>query len=228
MITHLIRKEIPVLSPDDDLSDAEALVLDEGFKGLPVVAEGKLSGVIFESELEIYAAALATQPSKKIAALMLLQPLTLEPSSHLYDAVKIFNDTAETTRQRFIPVADKSLNYIGAVLKEDMVVELSKILSVGEQGIVLELEVPATAYRIADLVSTVEQNDAHILSLATRLDERHEKRLVTLQVETTESFRLQRSLERHGYTITYSTPTSSSLLDDTQHRANEFLRYLET
>jgi len=48
-----------------------------------------------------------------------------------------------------------------------------------------------------------------------------------LHLQVPDAYRLQRTLERYGYTVTYNSQAGESLLDDSMLKAQEFLRYLE-
>lgn len=224
MINDTVRTDIPFLRPSDDLDTAEQIIEDARLGGLPVVDEGKLTGAILERDLDAYREMLESKANHQLSSLVLPAPVTLPVGLHPYEAMKLFSKIP----QRFIPIADKDATYAGLVLFEDVMTKVSNMLSADAEGVVIEMEVPAHQFRMSDVIRLIEQNDARVLNVASRLTESGEGQQITMKLQTLEPFRLQRTLERYSYVITYiSHSDEAALLDDTQHKAQEFIRYLE-
>lgn len=50
-VTHIMRRDVPSVTPDDSIATIAKLMVDHGLPGLPVVENGKLIGIITESDI---------------------------------------------------------------------------------------------------------------------------------------------------------------------------------
>lgn len=225
MIQSLIRHDLAALKPTDDLDHAELMIEDARLGGLPIIDNHKLSGTLLERDFDLYRDAIAKQKQPILSSLVLPPPLMLPVTAHLYDALTRLRDAP----QRFLPVVEADYTFSGVLLYDDVMREAGKLLTATAEGTVMELEVPAHQFRLSDMVRMLEQNETRVLSMASRPSPTDEAtQLITLKLETLEPFRLQRTLERYGYIITYiSRDELSGVLDDAKHKAQEFIRYLE-
>ncbi|MDX2127993.1 MAG: CBS domain-containing protein [Chloroherpetonaceae bacterium] len=222
MSRYPIEKKLPVLSSNDKIESSLALIKLNGFGALPVVDNQKLSAILSLHSPEL--SRLSSLTGKAIKELSLQFPPSLYEESHPYQAVKLISQTG----LGFLPVVNENQQYLGVVLHRDILEELSKVFSLSNIHHLIEIEIPAGAFKLSDLVKLLEQNETRVISLATtQSHEFPDTNLITLNVESRDAFRLQKTLERYGYHVTYNSQESEILIDDASFRAQELMRYLE-
>jgi acetoin utilization protein AcuB len=126
-----------------------------------------------------------------------------------------------------LPVVGNSSTYLGVALRADAEQQVKELFSLSSDGVLIELETPVPL-RLSELVRLLEQNEAQVLTLAVRrLPNSTDTQFIVLHLQVPDAYRLQRTLERYGYAVTYNSQAGESLLDDSALKAQEFLRYLE-
>jgi CBS domain-containing protein len=225
-----IRQDLPVLQSADTLYDAINTIEESGFGALPVLKQEKLVGVVSESDLERYANSLNSvkeSASQTVGSLVFAPPLALRENSHTLEAAKLFR----SLRFDLLPVVGEDSAYLGAVTRSDADHALLELFALNGDGILMEIEIPAAQFRMSELIRLLEQNDAQLLGIAVRTvvksADEEMSQLATLNLYAPDAYRLQRTLERHGYAVTYNSQNGDSVLDDSSLKAQEFIRYLE-
>ena len=223
-IETLVSEVTPPLRTNDTVEHAIGLLLEFRVLHLPVVTDdGLLVGVISENQLLD-----ASGPDALIESLLSLEPISVLPDTHIFDATKVIVDHKLTT----LSVADASGRYLGLVKRHSIFEQFARMLSTQEPGAIIALEVDQRDYSLAKLAYHIEQNDVKILSTATEhpavtgspLAEGRMK--VTLKLNVSDTSRIRHILEHYGYRVVASF---SDQEDDTdfKHRIQEFMRYLE-
>ncbi len=216
------RKDIPTLKSTDKIAEAFETVRTSGFGALPVVKHHKLVGMLHESD-EVLLKATEQHPSKTLGAIEFAEPPAIRYDAHPLDLVKTFRKNPLP----LLPVVGNNTTYLGAVLRHDAEQQVMELFSLSSEGILIELETPVQL-RLSELVRLLEQNEAQMLALATRpAPNCVEAQFIVLHLQVPDAYRLQRTLERYGYTVTYNSQAGESLLNDSALKAQEFLRYLE-
>jgi CBS domain-containing protein len=109
-----------VVSPEDDLVRAAAVMVARGVSCLPVVEDGELVGMLTTTDLVglPIAAAAAVQPGAepRVEVAMRRDPATVAPHSPLLEAVGIMVDRGV----RHIPVVDDDRRVIGIISDRDV------------------------------------------------------------------------------------------------------------
>jgi acetoin utilization protein AcuB len=222
MSRYPIIKDLPILSSEDKIESSLALIKLNGYDALPVVDNEKLTAILSLHTPEL--ARIHSLSGKAIKDLSLHFPPTLYDDAHPYQAVKLISQTG----LGFLPVVNDKQEYLGAVLHKDILDELSKVFSLSNIHHLIEIEIPAGAFKLSDLVKLLEQNETRVISLATiQSPEFPDTNLITLNVESRDAFRLQKTLERYGYHVTYNSQGTDNMIDDASFRAQELMRYLE-
>jgi acetoin utilization protein AcuB len=224
MNKRVVHKNIPVISLENTIQEALQILRELRVEGLPVVHDNKLLGIILTSDIEYHLQKGKTSPENKVQTLELENPIYARLDIHAYEILKNFDNVPYC----FLPVIDSKDNYIGVVYKEDLVDELSDIFRVLEEGTVFEFEVPIEHFRLSEMIKVIEQNDAQVLSMTSRPSKTNASaQIVTCKLQTQEPFRLQNTLEKLGYPVSYSSASTVNFLDDTSFKAQEFMKYLE-
>jgi acetoin utilization protein AcuB len=216
------RKDIPTLKSTDKISEAFETVRASGFGALPVVKHHRLIGMLHESD-EVLLKAAEQHPSKTLGTVEFAEPPALRCDAHPLELIKMFRKNPLL----LLPVVGNSSTYLGVALRADAEQQVKELFSLSSDGVLIELETPVPL-RLSELVRLLEQNEAQVLTLAVRrLPNSTDTQFIVLHLQVPDAYRLQRTLERYGYAVTYNSQAGESLLDDSALKAQEFLRYLE-
>ena len=218
-IRKLLSDEIVPLRVDDTVEHALGMLLEHRVRHMPVInEEGYLAGVVSEEQLLG-----SVGPEAPLRLLLGARPISASPQHHVFEVTKVMVQHDLST----LPVAQDDGQYVGVVLRHDIFDQFAKMLSTGEPGAIVALEVSARDYSLSQLVYTIEQNDVKILSIATeRPENEHDDIRVTVKLNTGDTTRVRHMLEHFGYQVVAAFSESESA-SDLQQRAQEFMRYLE-
>ncbi len=220
----ILHTDIPTLKPTDKLATAALLIQETKLGGLPIVKQDKLVGTLLEPDVEMLTDAGEKNLYRPISSLTLYTPLTIDINDHPYHAIKQFGKI----HHHFLPVIDKAMNYHGVVLRDEMMQEFFSDFYFSDDVSLLEVEVPTAQFKMSDMIRLIEQNEAVVLSIASRCSPENEAaQRITMCLQTRDLFRLQRTLERYGYYITYTSSSSNIYEEDLTQKAQAFMRYLE-
>jgi acetoin utilization protein AcuB len=216
------RKDIPTLKSTDSISEAFETVRSSGYGVLPVVKHHKLIGILHEND-EVLLKTAEQHPSKTLGAIEFAEPPALRYDAHPLELIKMFRKNLLP----LLPVVGNNTTYLGAVLRHNAEQQVMELFSLSSEGVLIELETPVTL-RLSEVIRLLEQNEAQVLAIATRRNQNYaDAQFVVLHLQVPDAYRLQRTLERYGYTVTYNSQAGESLLNDSMLKAQEFLRYLE-
>jgi len=220
----VIHKNIPVLKPNDTLKRAIALMREMRLDGLPVVDKGKFIGVLLETDVDFHIQEGKAGLEQRVDSFVFETPVSIRVNQHAYEVMKHFDKGPYC----FLPVIDDDEKFLGIIFKEDIVDELNEVFRVLDDGTVMEFEVPSEHFRMSEMIRIIEQNDARVLSIASRPSiDSPVAQIITTKMEAQEPFRLQQALEKMGYPVTYSSANTFEFLDDMSYKAQALLRYLE-
>ncbi len=220
-IQTLISEDTPPLLPTDSVEHALGLLLEMRVRHMPVVDEhGMLVGMISENMLLD-----AFGPDAPVSSLLGLEPISVHPEAHIFDATKVIVDHELTA----LPVARADGQYVGLVKRHNLFDQFARMLATQENGAIIALEVNPRDYSLAQLAHIVEQDGVKILSSAaehTAADEEGDTMRVTLKLNVMDTARVRHLLEHYGYhVIAYFSDDQSD--DEFKYRLQEFMRYLE-
>ncbi|MBP6825779.1 MAG: CBS domain-containing protein [Saprospiraceae bacterium] len=213
----LIALDIPALSAEQSGRDAFHLLSDYHVKHLPVVDEGKLTGLL--SEEDIFNHKLYDPISSY--DLSLLRHFAVLEDEHVFEVIRVMGDNRLTV----IPVVDKENNYLGLISQNDLLRYFAHTASFTEPGAVLVLLMNRRDYSLATIARIVEEDDVKILSVFVTSTPDPDEVEVTLKVNRHELGRVIASLERHEYEVkeTFSEFEHSGALHD---RYESLMNYL--
>lgn len=218
-IETLVSEITPPLQPGDTVEHALGLMLELRVRHLPVVTtEGQLVGLISENQLLD-----ATGPDAPLETLLGLEPISVPPETHVFDATRVIVDHNLTA----LPIAREGGYYIGMVKRHNIFDQFARMLSTQESGAIIALEVDQRDYSLAKLAHTIEQNGVKILSTATESPSTSDGKMkLTLKLNVNDTARVRHILEHYGYHVVASFSDDQDD-DDFKDRLQEFMRYLE-
>lgn len=207
--------------PDIDLSEkavkALSLVEDLKLSAVPITDKGKLKGVISEEVL------LNNLEVEKIQDLPLgNQEIYVHPDDHIFDAISSISRTGIP----FVPVVDKTLEFLGCVTGESILGKISEYSSFNSPGGIIVLSIKENDYSLAELARIVESDNAKIVSchIQTKTDE-SSALLVTLKINKVRIAGVISTLERFGYHI-IATFKCSEKEEDELKRFGLLMKYI--
>lgn len=218
-IETLVSEIMPPLQPGDTVEHALGLMLELRVRHLPVVTtEGQLVGLISENQLLD-----ATGPDAALESLLGLEPISVLPDTHVFDATRVIVDHNLTA----LPIAREDGHYVGMVKRHNIFDQFARMLSTQESGAIIALEVDQRDYSLAKLAHTIEQNGVKILSTATESPSTSDGKMkLTLKLNVNDTARVRHILEHYGYHVVASFSDDQDD-DDFKDRLQEFMRYLE-
>lgn len=188
----LISTVVFPLKKSDKVSDALGFMRDWKVFELPVVDEGQILGYCSWTELS------EKPKSTKVIDCMSPLPLyTIDKFTHLFEIVKIFAENKHSV----MPVTENGL-YMGTLVVTDLI-QAYRHSALSQPGAIIELQMPARNYSLAELSRLIESNDARILHLLIGIvadDSGHIK--VTLKLNISEVRKVLYTLERYQYAVT--------------------------
>lgn len=190
----LISTSIPSLKMTDSVFQAMELMAEFYVKQLPVVAEDKYVGLVFEDDLmniddTADLQSVSTHFSK----------VSVHGSMHFIDAVQTANDYHLT----IVPVVEKDNDFSGVILVADLLRHLGKITGASEPGGLVVLEMDQRNFSFAEISKLIETNDAQITQLNTSWDNSSDSFIVTIKVNKFEISDIVATFQRYDYQVKY-------------------------
>ena len=141
---------------------------------------------------------------------------------HLFEAV----EEIASRRLTLLPVIDRTQKYLGCITLPDLINHFGAMISSGQPGAILVVQMAARDYTLTTLSRIIEENQARILNLflvpvADTGDVR-----VTMKISTTEIRSIGRSLERYGYQVTGWYLDNQNLGEFYRERYEELMKYI--
>ena len=190
----LISTSIPTLNLSDSIFQALELMSEFHVMQLPVIADDKYLGLVFEDDLMNHDenANLQSIDShfSKVAA---------HAGTHFIESVQIANDYNLTV----IPVVDKDNEFLGSISALDLLRELGKMTSASVPGGVIVLEIEQHGFSFSEISKLVETNDAQITQLNTCWDTNSGSLLITLKINKFEISDIVATFQRYDYQVKY-------------------------
>lgn len=219
MLQNYIETDFPFLKGGDTIAQAIDILESANSKGLPVIKDNKVLGVV---NLDLLYS--ITNEELRIEKLVDTEhkAITIEVNSHLFHAVGLMN----VHKLHIIPVVDEQENYVGILTLDKMLPFLgSNPNQFSEYGI-LVLEMGTRNYSLSEISKIVEMHNAHIIQSLITQDENSELLDVHLKINKADLKDIILSLERYEYFVK-SVFHQSEYDIDFKEKINAFLDYLK-
>ncbi len=191
---HLITTPAPPLDMEDTVESALAILEDLKVHHWPVVSEQLYKGIISEDSL------LEASTGQTMADLLYeLQPLSITTEEHFLAAARLMSER----RLSVLPVITAGGEYVGVILTQDLLNQLSKLTGSHTQGGIIVLEMDPLDFSPGEINRLVETNDAQIRQLNTQIDEVTGRYLVTIRINKQEISDIIATLQRYDYRVAY-------------------------
>jgi CBS domain-containing protein len=190
----LISSSIPSLKLTDSVFQAMELMAEFYVKQLPVVADDKYVGLVFEDDL------MNVDDTAELESVSThFSKVSVHGHMHFLDAVQTANDYHLTV----VPVVEKDSDFAGVILIGDLLRQLGKVTGASDPGGVLVLEMDQRNFSFAEISKLIETNDAQITQLNTSWDNGSDSFIVTIKINKFEISDIVATFQRYDYQVKY-------------------------
>ncbi len=195
------------VSPSTTVPEAVNLMQKHHVRKLPVVSNGRLVGIVSQSDIDRASPSMATSFSAgeliylfsklKVSEVMTRHPITIGPDALLDEAAILMRDH----KIEILPVIEDD-ELIGVITESDLLdafIELNGARVNGTRLIIEADDQPGVMARLASITSEVRTNITHIAVYRGGL----ERSLVVLGVNTLNTDDLEEKIANAGFTVKY-------------------------
>lgn len=214
----LLSKAIQPLAPRDPV--ARALDLMDEFRTdvLPVVARGRLTGLMKKP-----AAMDNNNPEATVEQLMdAVEIPYVRDRQHVYDVLKMMAERNLSV----VPVLDMSGRYLGVVGEHEAIRATAELVNAEGAGSVLVLEMARNDYSLAQIARIVEDEGARLLSVFCTDTPDSTRMEVTLKINREDISAILQAFDRFEYTVR-TTFQGSRMEDDLRARYEDVMRIMK-
>lgn len=194
-----------VIDPQTSILDALHIMKEKKVRRLPVVAHGKLVGIVTEKDLRESPSLKATSLSifelnyllakTPVSEVMTKDPITVTPDTTIEDAAVIMRDNQISG----LPVVDDG-KIVGIVTETDIFDMLVKLLGF-RNGARFTLHIENRVGAVADLAGIFKDLGINIISIVAFEEEREEEGNVVVRVDTKDTEKVVSALKSAGIKV---------------------------
>lgn len=191
-----------VIDPETSILDALHIMKEKKVRRLPVVAHGKLVGIVTERDLRESPSLRATSLSifelnyllakTPVSEVMTKDPITVTPDTTIEDAAVIMRDNQISG----LPVVEDG-KVVGIVTETDIFDMLVKLLGF-RKGARFTLHIENRVGAVADLANIFKDLGINIISIVAFEEEREEEGNVVVRVDTKDTEKVVSALKSAG------------------------------
>lgn len=200
LVKDIMRSPAVAIAPETTLEVAYRTMREKGIRHLPVLASGRLVGVVTDRDLRLATSSLAPAPfppGSRVEEVMSRTPLTA-------DRLDPVEDAARTMRERKIGclpvVANGTL--VGIITGLDLLDALIRMTGVDKPSGRLEIRLADQPGELARLTSRLAEKGLNIHSILTMQDGAKSTRAV-LRVGSIETHALAHDLRRERFDVVW-------------------------
>ncbi len=187
---------------------------------LPIVDEGKFTGLI--SEDEILDAADLMMPVGKILISHQKKGTYVYEHNHIYEVVTAMNNYG----LEVLPVLSPQDQYLGLITLRDVVDHLGTLFALEEPGSILVLEVPQNSFMLSEIGRIAESENAKVISFYISPSRGGTAYNVTIKVNIGDISRLVASFNRFKYNV-INTYSRKELPQNYQRNLDALMNFLD-
>lgn len=194
-----------VIDPQTSILDALHIMKEKKVRRLPVVAHGKLVGIVTEKDLRESPSLKATSLSifelnyllakTPVSEVMTKDPITVTPDTTIEDAAVIMRDNQISG----LPVVEDG-KVVGIVTETDIFDMLVKLLGF-RNGARFTLHIENRVGAVADLAGIFKDLGINIISIVAFEEEREEEGNVVVRVDTKDTEKVVSALKSAGIRV---------------------------
>ena len=210
-----MTREVVTLGPEASAAEAWALCEEHNIRHVPVVAEGRIVGLVSDRDLRDVRGGDRESDTPRwvrLGDMMTRNIVTIHPLDTIEHAAREIYDR----KIGCLPVvADGEL--VGIITSSDMMRTLIELVGAHGTGSWVEVEVPNQPGMLANVTDVIRDRQVNIAGVFLAPAPRGSNRLIVLRLETTHPAGTVQSLEEAGYKVT--TVKSSVPLEPTLEEA---------
>lgn len=202
-IEEIMRKKVVTVSTDTTIADAFSLLHYYRIRHLPVLAAGRLVGILSDRDLRgAHPSSLHKQDGdqeilqKSVSEIMVKQVITAHPLDFVMDAAKTVYDF----RVGSLPVLEDDI-LVGLVTKSDILRCLTEIFGVNRASSHLEVIIEDHPDSLLQVSQVFRDAGVRICGLVMRPLADPTKKALSFRVQTIDTRPLIDLLERHGLRV---------------------------
>ena len=220
-IDSLVEMNIPAVPNSTALAEVAQTMSEKDLTSIPVIISDsdQLAGVLTASDIERMGIS-----GGDLFSFTFGIPSTLLRTQHVFEAGRMFLANSEA---EFIPVTDPAGRYQGCVVRDTVFESIASLLNIRERGATVFIRLEPQDYTLSDIVRIIESEDCKILGIAVeRPSIDSEFYMVSVKIDSEDSFRVEASLRRHGYLVDVEV-NSQMVETEMESRVSEFLNFLD-
>ncbi len=169
-IKDVMTREVVTVSEKTSIHDARRLLSDKKIRRLPVVKDGKLTGLVTERMLLEASPSQATTLSiyelhyilakMTVSEIMVKDPVTVSSSLPVEEALKMGREKGYGG----FPVVDDG-NLVGIITESDIVKIMAKLIGVFETGVRIDIDTDKSFGNLQSIMKILDEKKIPLLSL---------------------------------------------------------------
>jgi acetoin utilization protein AcuB len=206
---------IDPITENSSREDCIETMMDHFCYELPVLKQGVLYGTVQLDEC-------VHSLEETIATLVDPGYTSVGAHTHLFDVLRIFNDT----KANICSVLDENVKWVGIVTKTMVVEALGESLTANQVGAIIIVEMAAYQYSSSELARILEGEGAQLLGLWLTNLEKSGRIRASLKLNIQNAERIIKSLQRHGYE-TVASFGDNDYMENVESRFQSLMKYID-
>ncbi|MGI5952560.1 MAG: CBS and ACT domain-containing protein [Brooklawnia sp.] len=195
------------ISPDATVPQAIEMMQTKSVRKLPVISDGRLVGVVSQSDIDRASPSMATSFSSgeiaylfsklKVSKVMSRNPITIGPDAMLEEAAIVMRDS----KIEMLPVMEGN-KLVGVITESDLLDAFVELHGAREDCTRLVIEAddqPGVLARMASLTAEFDTNITHLAVYRSGMD----RSLIVLGLNSANTEQLEAKLAEEGFTLRY-------------------------
>jgi acetoin utilization protein AcuB len=194
-----MTKKVITVAPEDTLERAADLLADNRVHRLPVVRDGRLVGILSDSDIRNAALRDSSRGAvgvggKTVGEVMTREVITVSPSDTVEDALVVL----QKKRLGALPVVEGN-RVVGIITKADVLAALIETLDIEGIGSRIEVLLPRDAASLRKLVGLIGEKGIEVRSLV--LAPHRDRFVAFLRLVTIDVPAVKATLREAGFTV---------------------------
>lgn len=201
------------------MQSVKSRMKEEQLNVLPVVdsTTQKLIGQISLDQLE------NVVEDQRVSEIEMEQSIKIFEGQHIFEGARLMLKY----ELNLLPIVDKELTFLGAITKQQILEEISRMLNLEQSGSVVTIEIEPIDFSLAEIVQVIEAEGAKILGIAVESPGHSRQAFeVSVKLNLKDISRITAALKRYGYFV-LSESESTVLENDLEYRADELIKYID-
>ena len=205
IVKEIMKTDLTSIAPETKLSEAYSLMLKKNIRHLPVIENGKLTGIVTDRDLRLSTSKLAERPFDPETAVKNIMSHPVK-TTHPSDPIEAAAELMRELKIGCLPVVE-NMQLIGIVTITDMLDALLLLTGIHQPSGRLDVRLSNRSGELARLASLLAERKVNIHSILTYPDKDKMIRLV-LRVGTIEMKVLAEAICNAGFEVIWPVQIS--------------------